>query len=133
MAIYILILVAMVALMFFMTRRQRQEQARQTALQQGLKVGDRVVTVSGLYGTVVDLDDASVDLEIAEDVVTTWLRGAIREVRADDAGHDTAADGDEAPAVAAGDAAAGDEVSDNTPEEQAPEHPGIETSDPDKE
>lgn len=117
MAIYILILVAMVALMFFMTRRQRQEQARQANLQKGLKVGDRVVTVSGLYGTIVDLDDASVDLEIAEDVVTTWLRGAIREVRAED--HTVDETTGDSPAIeAAPETEASDtEVTDHTPDE----------------
>ncbi|MGW0182871.1 preprotein translocase subunit YajC [Nocardia sp. NPDC003345] len=96
-----LILVALLVPMFLGMRRQKKEAEKVTQMQDSLKVGDRVVTTSGLYGTVVEADDTSVDLEIAEDVVTTWLRQAIREVRVDDeaAGDETADDdapGDEA-------------------------------------
>ncbi|WP_280393161.1 preprotein translocase subunit YajC [Nocardia brasiliensis] len=81
-----LLLVALLVPMFLGVRRQKREAAKVTEMQDSLKVGDQVITTSGLYGTVVDLDDATVDLEIAEEVVTTWLRAAIREVRtADDA------------------------------------------------
>ncbi|WP_306363503.1 preprotein translocase subunit YajC [Nocardia sp. CC227C] len=79
-----LLLVALLVPMFLGVRRQKREMAKVTEMQDSLKVGDRVTTTSGLYGTVVDLDDITVDLEIAEDVVTTWLRQSIREVRADE-------------------------------------------------
>ncbi|MEU6828238.1 preprotein translocase subunit YajC [Nocardia beijingensis] len=78
-----LLLVALLVPMFLGVRRQKREAEKVTQMQDSLKVGDQVVTTSGLYGTVVELDDTTVDLEIAEDVVTTWLRQAIREVRAD--------------------------------------------------
>ncbi|MFI6866496.1 preprotein translocase subunit YajC [Nocardia sp. NPDC050406] len=84
-----LLLVALLVPMFLGMRRQKREAAKVTEMQDSLKVGDRVTTTSGLYGTVVDLDDTTVDLEIAEDVVTTWLRLAIRDVRTEDA-EDTA-------------------------------------------
>lgn len=80
-----LLMVALLVPMFLTMRRQRQEALKVAQMQSALKVGDRVVTTSGMYGTVVEADDTSVDLEIAEDVVTTWLRAAVREVRADDA------------------------------------------------
>ena len=80
-----LLLVALLVPMFLGVRRQKREAANTTSMQENLKVGDRVTTTSGLYGTVVDLDETTIDLEIAEDVVTTWLRAAVREVRTDDA------------------------------------------------
>ncbi|MEV6768921.1 preprotein translocase subunit YajC [Nocardia sp. NPDC051030] len=79
-----LLLVALLIPMFLGVRRQKREMAKVTELQDSIKIGDRVVTTSGLYGTVVDSDETTVDLEIAEDVVTTWLRHAIREVRTED-------------------------------------------------
>jgi preprotein translocase subunit YajC len=79
-----LLLVALLVPMFLGMRRQKREMEKAAAMQDDLKVGDRVTTTSGLYGTVVELDDTTVDLEIAEDVVTTWLRQAIREVRTND-------------------------------------------------
>lgn len=79
-----LLLVALLVPMFLGIRRQKREAEKITDMQDNLKVGDRVTTTSGLYGTVVEVDETTVDLEIAEDVVTTWLRQAIREVRTDD-------------------------------------------------
>ena len=67
-------------MMYFMTRRQRKAQEQQAALQNSLDVGDRVMTTSGLYGTITDADDnTTVTLEIAPGVETEWLRAAVRE------------------------------------------------------
>ncbi|AXK88944.1 preprotein translocase subunit YajC [Nocardia farcinica] len=96
-----LLLVALLVPMFLGIRRQKREAEKVAAMQSGLKVGDPVVTTSGLWGTVVDLDDDTVDLEIAEDVVTTWLRKAILEVRTvDESATEAAAEPGEAPAAA---------------------------------
>ncbi len=60
------------------------------ALQASLEAGDVVVTTSGLRATVVDASyEETIDLEIADGVVTTWVRAAVREKVnpvADDAG-----------------------------------------------
>lgn len=60
-------------------RNRALQQARQ--LQESLTVGTRVMTTSGLYGTVAALGDDTVDLEIAPGVVVTWAKAAIAEVR----------------------------------------------------
>lgn len=77
----LLLLFGMLGLMmYFMTRRQRRAQQQQQALQNSLNIGDRVMTTSGLYGTVIDVnDDTTIELEIAPGMVTTWLRAAVRE------------------------------------------------------
>jgi preprotein translocase subunit YajC len=67
-------------MMYFMTRRQRRAQEQQQALQNSLEVGDRVMTTSGLYGTVTDAEDsATISIEIAPGVETEWIRAAVRE------------------------------------------------------
>jgi preprotein translocase subunit YajC len=67
-------------MMYFMTRRQRRAQEQQAQLQNSLTVGDRVMTTSGLYGTITDADDdTTVTVEIAPGVETEWLRAAVRE------------------------------------------------------
>jgi len=67
-------------MMYFMSRRQRRAAQQQQELQSSLNLGDRVMTTSGLYGTVIDIsDDATIELEIAPGVETTWLRAAVRE------------------------------------------------------
>ncbi|HEY0453419.1 preprotein translocase subunit YajC [Actinophytocola sp.] len=67
-------------MMYFMSRRQRRTQEQQATLQNSLAVGDRVMTTSGLYGTVVDTSsDSTIGIEIAPGLETEWLRAAVRE------------------------------------------------------
>jgi preprotein translocase subunit YajC len=76
-----LLLVLVLAVPLVMsTRKQKKQQAAQKDLQTSLSAGDRVMTTSGLYGTVADASgDNTIDIEIAPGVVTTWLRLAVRE------------------------------------------------------
>ncbi|MBB5800538.1 preprotein translocase subunit YajC [Saccharothrix ecbatanensis] len=76
-----LLLVLLAVPLFLSARKQKRAAAEQQALLNSLEPGDRVMTTSGLYATVADVneDDSTIDLEIADGVVTTWLRQAIRE------------------------------------------------------
>lgn len=75
-----LLLVLLAVPLFLSARKQKRAVAEQQALLKSLEPGDRVMTTSGLYATVADAtDDSTIDLEIADGVVTTWLRQAIRE------------------------------------------------------
>lgn len=56
-----------------MKRRQRKIQE----FQQALKVGDKVVTTSGIYGHITDLDDKTVQLQVAEKVRIRIARQAV--------------------------------------------------------
>ena len=54
------------------------EQLGRQALRQARML--KVMTTSGMYGTVADAShDTTIDIEISEGVVTRWLRAAIRE------------------------------------------------------
>jgi preprotein translocase subunit YajC len=65
---------------FLSSRKQKRAQVAMQALQSSLEPGDVVSTTSGLRGTVVDSSyEDTIDLEIADGVVTTWVRAAIRE------------------------------------------------------
>ncbi|MBB1151531.1 MULTISPECIES: preprotein translocase subunit YajC [Amycolatopsis] len=76
-----LLLLLVVAVPLVMgTRKQKKQQAAQQEMQNSIAPGDRVMTTSGLYGTVADTSsDTTIDIEIAPGVVTTWLRLAVRE------------------------------------------------------
>lgn len=79
-AIVLLILLAVLALpLLFSARKQRRQMREAQELQNSLVVGDRVMTTSGMYGTVTDLGDETLELEIAPDIYTTWLKAAIRK------------------------------------------------------
>jgi preprotein translocase subunit YajC len=75
----LLILVLFIPI-FLSGRRQRRQMAEMQALQSSLEPGDVVMTTSGLRGTVVDATyEDTIDIEIADGVVTTWVRAAVRE------------------------------------------------------
>ena len=75
-----ILLVAFLGIMFMASRRQKKEARAVSAMQDALAPGDVVMTTSGLHGTIDDLDDDTVDLEIAPGVITTWNRLAIRSL-----------------------------------------------------
>lgn len=75
-----LLLLVLAIPLFLGARRQKKAVQQQQELQNSLSVGDRVMTTSGMYATVVDTsDDTSIVLEIADGLETTWLRQAVRE------------------------------------------------------
>jgi preprotein translocase subunit YajC len=61
-------------------RKQRRQMQDMQKMQAALEAGDVVMTTSGLRGTIVDASyEDTLDIEIADGVVTTWVRGAVRE------------------------------------------------------
>ena len=52
----------------FMIRPQRKQQKELQAFRDGLKKGDKVVTVGGIYGTVVEVKEGTVLIEVDKDV-----------------------------------------------------------------
>lgn len=74
-----LLIVLLAVPLFLQARKQKKMAAEQQKLQNSLGAGDRVMTTSGLFGTIVDSAEDTVELEIAPGVRTTWVRQAIRE------------------------------------------------------
>lgn len=78
--IFPLLILFMIGLVFMSSRQRKKQESQQKTLQDSLNVGDVVVMTSGISGTIVEADDErTIDLEIAPDVITTWLRAAVRE------------------------------------------------------
>ncbi|MDJ0437122.1 preprotein translocase subunit YajC [Rhodococcus qingshengii] len=74
-----LLILALLVPMFLGMRKQKKALAATSEMQDSLQVGDRVQTTAGLYATIASLDDDTVDLEIADGVISTWSRLVIRE------------------------------------------------------
>jgi preprotein translocase subunit YajC len=68
----------------FILPQQRRLRAHQ-ALVSRLEVGDEVMATSGLFGTIVELDDEVVRLEVAPGTVVRLARGAVARRLDDDA------------------------------------------------
>ncbi len=57
------LVVLFVFMYFFMARPQKQEQKRKEAMRADLAIGDTVLTTSGFYGTVIDIDEDTIIVE----------------------------------------------------------------------
>jgi preprotein translocase subunit YajC len=73
--VYLVILVA--AFFVLVVRPQRRQMATHRALVSSLEPGDEIVTTGGVLGTIRDLDEETVDLEVAPAFVIRVARGAI--------------------------------------------------------
>lgn len=62
---------------FLLIRPQQRRQRAQRNLIESLAVGDEVITIGGLYGTIREMDEESVTLEVDQDVQVRFLRSAI--------------------------------------------------------
>ena len=70
-------LLLLIPLWLLLVRPQQRRIRAQQAMVRALEVGDEVLTSSGIYGTIVDLDDEVVMLEVAEGVRLRIARMAI--------------------------------------------------------
>lgn len=61
-------------------KKQRLAAEESQRLQDGAVPGARIMTSSGLHGTVSAVADDTIELEIAPGVFTTWARAAVRDI-----------------------------------------------------
>jgi preprotein translocase subunit YajC len=108
----ILLIVGLIAIFYFMLIRPQQKRMRQqTELMSNLHTGDDVMTSSGIYGTVSEIEEETVLLEISEDVE---IRVAKNSIVRNFTGHEEPEEETEEP-------------------EEETEEPEEETEEPDKE
>ncbi len=69
-----------VAMWFFMIRPQQKRRREAMEMQNQLGVGDEIVTIGGLYGKVVNVDDEAVTLEVSPGVTNRYARAAVGRV-----------------------------------------------------
>ncbi len=67
-SMWIMLLLIFVVMWFFMIRPQRKQQKELQAFRDGLKKGDKVVTIGGIYGTVAEIKENHVLLEVDNNV-----------------------------------------------------------------
>jgi preprotein translocase subunit YajC len=81
---YIFILVLLVLMWFLLIRPQRRRQLDQQRMIDALEVGKEIVTAGGLYGTVTELADDEVHLEIAEGVEVRVAKRAVAGIMSEE-------------------------------------------------
>ncbi|MBE7700924.1 preprotein translocase subunit YajC [Oerskovia sp. Sa1BUA8] len=78
----IIILALAAGAMFLMTSRSRKAQKEAAAFRTNLAPGQEVMTGSGLFGTIVDVDEEKdiITIESTPGTQTRWLRAAIAKL-----------------------------------------------------
>ena len=71
---FIILLVAMVAVFYFMLiRPEKKRKKEEENLRNSLKVGDRITTIGGIVGKIVELKDENIVIETSADRVRMEL------------------------------------------------------------
>ena len=71
-----LILMAVV-FYFILWRPQKKEQKKRSEFLSSLKKGDKIVTIGGLYGVIIRLNDKTATIQIADKVEVEIARSAV--------------------------------------------------------
>jgi preprotein translocase subunit YajC len=82
-ALFLPLILIMAIFYFLMIMPQQRRQKKIAAMLQELKNGDKVITNSGIYGTIVGLEGDIVQLRIAEQVKIKISRNAIGGLQID--------------------------------------------------
>jgi preprotein translocase subunit YajC len=77
---FIVILLLGVGLLWLMSSRTRKQQREAARFRDNLEPGQEVMTGSGLFATVVEVEGDRVVLEIAPGVTSQWLKPAIAKL-----------------------------------------------------
>ena len=67
-SMWIMLALIFVVMWFFMIRPQKKQQKELQNFRDSLKKGDKVVTIGGIYGTVCEVKEASVLIEVDNNV-----------------------------------------------------------------
>ncbi len=65
---WVMLVLIIVVMWFFMIRPQRKQQKELQKFRDGLKKGDKIVTIGGIYGTVVEIKDKTLLIEVDSNV-----------------------------------------------------------------
>ena len=85
-------IVAIFAIFYFLLiRPQQKQQAEHDALLKNLKVGDKVLTAGGLYGSITGFRGDDLEVQFSQTVKLTVARSAVTRVVTTDAAVKTGA------------------------------------------
>ena len=73
--------VLMAVIFYFMLYKpQKKEQAKRKEMLDGLKKGNKVITVGGMYGVITAVGDTKITLKIAENIEVDFVKSAVNQV-----------------------------------------------------
>ena len=76
-SMWIMLALIFVVMWFFMIRPQRKQQKELQNFRDGLKKGDKVVTIGGIYGTVCEVKEGTILMEVDNNVKIRVSKNAL--------------------------------------------------------
>ena len=76
-SMWIMLALIFVVMWFFMIRPQRKQQKELQSFRDSLKKGDKVVTIGGIYGTVCEIKENNVLIEVDNNVKIRVSKNAL--------------------------------------------------------
>jgi preprotein translocase subunit YajC len=80
---FIMIGVIIVVFYFFMIRPQQRKQKAEQKMRESLAKGDRIITIGGIHGKIVSVEDASIMIEVDNGVKLKMEKSAVKPVPAE--------------------------------------------------
>ena len=75
------IIIMFVLMYFLMIRPEKKRKKKEKAMLDALKRGDRICTIGGIYGTIMDIKDDTITLSVGRDNLSMVIaRWAVRNV-----------------------------------------------------
>ncbi len=75
---FLITIVLMVAIFYFLLIRPQQRRVRQQrSLVESLQVGDEVITIGGLFGTILEMDEETITLDAGAGTRLRYLKQAV--------------------------------------------------------
>lgn len=75
--------VIIVVFYFFMIRPQQKKQKAEQKMRESLQKGDRIVTIGGIHGKIVAVDEATILIEVDNGVKLKMDKAAVKPLVAD--------------------------------------------------
>jgi preprotein translocase subunit YajC len=69
---------------FLLIRPQQKRQKERMAMLNALKKGDKVITIGGIHGTIVDLTEDRVTLKVSDNTRLVFERSSVNSVVTDE-------------------------------------------------
>jgi preprotein translocase subunit YajC len=92
---YFFILILLALMWFMLIRPQRRRQVEAQKMMESLEVGKEIVTAGGLYGTITDLQDDEVRVEVADGVEVRLAKRAVAAIVSEEEEPEDSEPGDE--------------------------------------
>ena len=75
-----MMIVMFVVIYFFMIRPEQKKQKAKQKMVSEIKKGDKILTIGGIYGNVMNVKDDTISVKIADNTVVKFSKSAISNV-----------------------------------------------------